>query len=227
VALTQEDTVMKKALSLEEALSEVESYTGLSSSADDIRSLYKILMVPRNDTAILSHLKAAHHLLGDLPHLQDGENWWDKVHTDMLAADDPYIDQPSGSHKNPAPNDRKAVIFWLKRRILPALTGEDAAGGTSSGTPGTGAQDQQQGAGKPASGKAGALGQGPLADAKKRRALENYAMAAATRYYEKQWVVEDVGHTKKVLDIRLVHPVSGEVLHVEVKAVPRQPVTLR
>ena len=109
------------------------------------------------------------------------------------------------------------MIFWLKRRILPALTGEDAAGGTSNGTPGTGAQDQQQGAGKPASGKSGASGQGPLADAKKRRALENYAMAAATRYYEKQWVVEDVSHTKKFLDIRLVHRVSGEVRHVEVK----------
>ncbi len=212
-----EDTVMKKALSPEEALAEVKSYTGLSPSADDIRSLYEILTVPRNDTAILSHLRAAHHVLGNLPHLQDGENWWDKVHTDVLAADDPYIDQSSGSHKKPAPNDRNAVIFWLKRRILPALTGEDSTGVISNGMPGTGEQDQHQGAGKSGSGKSGSSGQGPLADAKKRRALENYAMAAATRYYEKQWVVEDVSHTKKVLDIRLVHRVSGQVRHVEVK----------
>ena len=47
----------------------------------------------------------------------------------MLKADPPYIDQLSGSHKNPAPNDRNAVIFWLESRILPALNTDHAARG--------------------------------------------------------------------------------------------------
>jgi hypothetical protein len=115
---------------LGEALEEVTGYVGQVLSADDVRSLYEVLTVPRLDTAILSHLRAAHHVLGDLPHLPDGENWWDKVHADMLTADPPYIEQLSGSHKNPAPNDRNAVIFWLESRILPALNADHAASWT-------------------------------------------------------------------------------------------------
>ena len=70
------DPVMKKALSPEEALAEVSSYTGLLLSADDIRSLHRILTKPRKDSAIRSHLKAENHPLGHLPHQPEGENWW-------------------------------------------------------------------------------------------------------------------------------------------------------
>jgi Domain of unknown function (DUF3883) len=121
---------MRDAPSRDGALAEVTGYVGLVLSADDLRSLYEILTVPRLDTAILSHLKAAHHVLGELPHLPDGENWWDNVHADMLKADPPYVEQRSGSHKNPAPNDRNAVIFWLQSRILRALNADRAQGGT-------------------------------------------------------------------------------------------------
>jgi Domain of unknown function (DUF3883) len=120
---------MADAASPDDALEEVAGYVGLDLSADDIRSLYQVLNAPRLDTAILSHLKAAHHVLGDLPHLSEGDNWWDKVHADMLTAAPPYVEQLSGSHKNPAPNDRDAVIFWLESRILPALNTNDASGG--------------------------------------------------------------------------------------------------
>jgi hypothetical protein len=48
----------------------------------------------------------------------------------MLTADPPYVEQQAGSHKNPAPNDRNAVIFWLETRILPALTTDRAASET-------------------------------------------------------------------------------------------------
>lgn len=123
---------MTDAPSPESALEEIRGYVGRVLSADEVRSLYEVLNVPRLDTAILSHLKAAHHVLGDLPHLPEGENWWDRVHADMLTADPPYIEQLSGSHKNPAPNDRNAVIFWLESRILPALNAAHASGGTTT-----------------------------------------------------------------------------------------------
>jgi hypothetical protein len=121
---------MTDAPSSDGALEEVARYVDLVLSADDIRSLYEVLAVPRLDTAILSHLKAAHHVLGDLPHLPNGQNWWDKVHADMLTAEPPYVEQPSGNHKNPVPHDRNAVIFWLESRILPALNADHAAGRT-------------------------------------------------------------------------------------------------
>jgi hypothetical protein len=69
-------------------------------------------------------------VLGDLPHLPEGENWWDTVHADMLTADPPYVEQPSGSNKSPVPNDRDAVIFWLESRILPAPNADHPASGT-------------------------------------------------------------------------------------------------
>lgn len=127
---------MTDAPSLDGALQEVTGYVGLVLSADDVRSLYEILTVQRLDTGIRRHLKAAHHVLGELEHLPDGENWWDKVHADMLTADPPYIPQPSGSHKSPAPNDRNAVIFWLESRILPALDADHAAPGTPAASHG-------------------------------------------------------------------------------------------
>jgi hypothetical protein len=122
--------VITDAPSADGVLEQVTGYVGLILSADDVRSLYEVLIAPRLDTAILSHLKAAHHVLGDLPHLPDGENWWEKIHADMLKADPPYIEQLSGSHKNPAPNDRNAVIFWLESLILPALNAAHAERGT-------------------------------------------------------------------------------------------------
>jgi hypothetical protein len=128
--MAQKGSVMTEAPSLDGALTEVTGYVGLVLTADDLRSLYEVLTVPRLDTAILSHLKAAHHVLGDLPHLPDGENWWDKVHADMLTADPPYVEQRSGSHRHPAPNDRNAVIFWLQSRILPALNADHGTGET-------------------------------------------------------------------------------------------------
>lgn len=209
---------MTQALSPEEALAEVRGYTGLELTLGEIQSLHEILTVPRNDTAIITHLRKAQHRLSDLQHLPEGENWWDKVHEDMLAADyDPYVEEQPGSHKSPVAHDRNAVIFWLEHKILSALTGEAAAGATS-GEPEKVAQGQPKGAGDPASGKPGGWGQGPLADPKKRRALESYAMDAAAAYYRARgWHVEPVNDTKKVLDLRLVHPVSGEVRRVEVK----------
>lgn len=169
--------------------------------------------MPRNDTAIITHLRKARHPLGDLQHLPDGENWWDKVHEDMLVADDhPYVEEQPGTHKSPVAHDRNAVIFWLEHKTLPVLTGK-----ATSGKPGKVAHGQPKRAGDPTSGKPES-GQGPLADPKKRRALERYAMDAATAYYRARgWDVEHVHDTKKVLDLCLVHPVSGEVRRVEVK----------
>ena len=69
-------------------------------------------------------------------------------------------------------------------------------------------------------------GQGPLTDAKKRRALDNYAMVAAIDYYKKEWYVEDVHKTKGVLDLLLTHRVSGEVLRVEVKGSSKEAETV-
>lgn len=209
---------MKETQSAEAAVAEVSRHTGVDLTVDEIKSLYSILMVQRKDTLINSHLRKAHHRLGDLEHLPEGENWWDKVHKDMAAADDdPFVDEEPGSHKHPVAHDRKAVIFWLEHRILPALTEEDAASVTSDETSGTAQAEQPKATGKPASGQPGVSGQGPLADAKKRRGLERYAMAAATRYYEKQWDVETVSHIKGVLDLLLVHRISGEARRVEVK----------
>lgn len=207
---------MTQALSPEEALTEVKGYTGLELAPGEIQSLHEILMVPRNDTAIVTHLRKAGHPLADLQHLPEGENWWDKVHEDMLVADDPYVEEQPGTHKSPVAHDRNAVIFWLEHKILPALTGEAAAGATS-GEPGKAAHGQPKGAADLASGNA-ASGQGPLADPKKRRALESYAMDAAAAYYRARgWHVERVHDTKKVLDLCLTHPASGEVRRVEVK----------
>jgi hypothetical protein len=208
--------VMTQPLSPEEALAEFRGYTGLELALGEIRSLYEILTVPRKDAAIVTHLRRAGHPLADLQHLPEGENWWDKVYQDMLVADNPYVEEQPGTHKSPVPHDRNAVIFWLVHKILPALTGEAAAGVTSGG-PGKAAHGQPTGTADLASGKAGS-GQGPLADPKKRRALESYAMDAAAAYYRARgWHVERVHETKKVLDLLLTHPASGEVRRVEVK----------
>ena len=91
--------------------------------------------MPRNDTAIVTHLRKAGHPLADLQHLPESENWWDKVHKDMLVAEDPYVEEQPGTHKSPVAHDRNAVIFWLEHKILPALTGE-AATDAMSGEPG-------------------------------------------------------------------------------------------
>jgi len=209
---------MTKGLSLAEALAQVRGYTGLDLALGDIQLLHKILVMPRKDTAITTHLRKAGHPLGELQHLPEGENWWDKVHEDMLvAADGPYVEEQPGTHQSPVAHDRNAVIFWLEHRILPALIGQAAASATSDEL-GKAAPGQPEGPGVPASGKPGASGQGPLADAKKRRALENYAMDAAVAYYmARGWHVEDVHDTKKVLDLRLKNAASCKVLRVEVK----------
>jgi hypothetical protein len=203
-------------MSPEEALAEVRGYTGVELTADEVCSLHEILTAPREDTQILHHLRRAGHRLGDLKHLPEGENWWDKVHQDVLAADDdPYVEEPAGSRKQHVAHDRNAVIFWLEHKILPALTGAAATGVTSGATS---AEAQQEGTGTPASGASGRSGQGPLADAKKRRALEEYAMDEATAYYRARgWDVKRVSDTKKALDLRIVHRVSGEERRVEVK----------
>jgi Fe2+ transport system protein FeoA len=209
---------MAKALSPEEALAEVKGYTGLDLTVGDIQSLYEILTVPRKDTAIISHLRKAEHQLSALQHLPDGENWWDKVHEDILAADDDaYVEEQPGTHKSPVPHDRNAVIFWLEHKILPALTG-GAATPAASSDPGAEAHGHPNGPETSASGKPGASGQGPLADAKKRRALESYAMNSAAAYYRARgWDAEFVSDSKKVLDLRLVRHGSGEMRRVEVK----------
>ena len=209
---------MTQALSPDEALAEVRGYTGLELAPGEIQSLHETLTVPRNDTAIIAHLRKAGHRLGDVQHLPEGENWWDKVHEDMLVADDyPYVEEQPGTHKSPVAHDRNAVIFWLEHKILPALAGEAAAAATSDEL-GKLAQSQPNGAEGPVFGKPGGSGQGPLADAKKRRALESYAMDAAAAYYRARgWHVERVSETKKILDLCLVHPVSGEASRVEVK----------
>ena len=207
---------MKRPLSSDDALTQVRSYTGLDLDADDIRSLYDILTVQRKDTAIFKYLRKAKHPLGmDLDHLPEGENWWDKVRNDIVKADDdPYHEEAAGSPQHHVAHDRNAATWWLAHWILPALAGESL---TSSGVPGAGAQGESKGPEQPAPTKSTMSGQGPLADAKKRRALDKYAMVAAIDYYKDDWHVEDVHQTKGVLDLLLTHRVSGEVLRVEVK----------
>lgn len=209
---------MAQVLSPDEALAEARGYTGMNLTSDDLQSLHAILTMPRKDTAIASHLRKAGHQLGGLPHLPEGENWWDKIHEDMLASSDgTYVEEQPGTHKSPVPHDGNAVIFWLENKILPAVAGQAAASAPSPG-PQTVVQSQLDEPAALASGKQGPSGQGPLSDAKKRRALEQYAMDAATAYYQARgWEVEHVSDTKKVLDLRLVHPGSGEVRRVEVK----------
>lgn len=107
---------MTQALSPEEALTDVRGYTGLELAPGEIQSLHEILTVPRNDTAIVTHLRKAGHPLADLQHLPESENWWDKVHKDMLVADDPYVEEQPGTHKRPVAHDWNAVIFWLGTR---------------------------------------------------------------------------------------------------------------
>jgi hypothetical protein len=51
-------------------------------------------------------------------------------------------------------------------------------------------------------------------------------MGAARDYYKKEWHVEDVHQTKGVLDLRLVHRISGEVLRVEVKGSSKEASTI-
>ena len=111
---------MAEALSPEAARAEVTSYTGQSLTVDQIKSLRKILAVPRDDSAIHSHLRKHGHPLGALP---SETKWWLKVHKAMTEAG-LYHDQPTGTHSKPADNQRKAVIAWLELRILPALEGE-------------------------------------------------------------------------------------------------------
>jgi len=216
---------MQKPLSSEAALAQVKSYTGLDLGADDIRSLYEILTVPRKDTAIFKYLKKAKHPLGvELEHLPEGKNWWDKVRNDIAKADDdPYPEEASGSPQHHVPHDRKAAIWWLGHWILPVLPGE---GLTSNGAPGSDAQSESKGVGEPAPAESTPSGQGALADAKKRRALDKHAMDAARDYYKKEWHVEDVHQTKGVLDLRLIHRVSGEVLRVEVKGSSKEASTV-
>lgn len=207
--------MLPEGLSPQAASAEVTAYTGVDLTADEIRSLHKILTVDRKDTAILSHLKAAHHRLGELAHLPEGENWWDQVRIATRAAEhNAYIEEKAGTHKAPVAHDRKAVIFWLEHRILPALSQQDSATATGNLTQAASAPDQPNASGTLTP---SASGQGPLADAKKRRALERYAVAAATRYYQRQWHVEPVSHIHGVLDLRIVHRVTGEERRVEVK----------
>jgi hypothetical protein len=71
----------------------------------------EILAVPRNDTAIVTHPRKAGHPLADLQHLPESESWRDKVHKDMLVAEDPYVEEQPGTHKSPVAPDRNAVIF--------------------------------------------------------------------------------------------------------------------
>jgi hypothetical protein len=216
---------MQRPLSSEAALTQVKYYTGLDLSADDIMSLYEILTVPRKDTAIFKYLRKAKHPLGvELEHLPEGENWWDKVRNDIVKADDdPYPEEAAGSRQHHVAHDRKAATWWLDHWILPALTGE---GSTSKGVPGAGIQGESKGVGQPAPAESTTSGQGSLTDAKKRRALDNYAMVAAIDYYKKEWYVEDVHKTKGVLDLLLTHRVSGEVLRVEVKGSSKEAETV-
>jgi hypothetical protein len=122
-----------EAQSPEAALAEVRGYTGVELAADEVRSLHGILAVRRRDTQIIGHLRHAGHRLGGLKHLPEGENWWDRVHQDMLVADDdPYVEEPPGTRKQHVAHDRNAVIFWLEHKILPALAGAPAAAGTAA-----------------------------------------------------------------------------------------------
>ena len=207
---------MQKPQSPEAALAQVKIYTGLDLDGDDIKALYDILTVKRNDTAIFKYLKKAQHPLGvELQHLPEGQNWWDKVRKDIASADDdPYPEEASGSPQHHVAHDRKAAIWWLDHWILPVLP---EGGLPSSGTLESEVKGQAKGLKKAVPGKSSASGQGPLADAKKRRALDKRAMDAAMHYYEGEWHVEDVHQTKGVLDLHLVHRISGEELCVEVK----------
>lgn len=211
--------ILEEAPSQENLRAEVQSYTGLDLTVGEIQSLYSILKVPRSDSAIRSHLRRAHHRLGDLPYLLPvGKNWYAKVATAMWeAVDNPCIKEKAGTREDRIAHDRDAVIFWLEQRILPTLTEGDTVSGASNETSKAEEENQPGGAVKPSLGKTGNSGPGPLADAKKRRALENYAMDAAKAYYElRGWVVEPVSHKKMALDL-LLHSTSGKERRVEVK----------
>jgi len=115
---------MTEPLSPEEALAKVRHYTDMDLAAEEIRSLHAILRgAPQSETQILRYLKKAGHRLGSQQKsLPNGQNWWDKVHGDMVAADDnPYVEEPDGNPQQRVAHDRNAVIFWLETRILPAL----------------------------------------------------------------------------------------------------------
>jgi hypothetical protein len=127
---------MAEVLSPEAALAEVTSCTGHGLNLDEIRLLREILVMPRDDSAIHSHLRKHAHSLGALP---SGTKWWLKVHKAMKEAG-LYHDQTPGSHSKPADNKRRAVIAWLELRILPALEGRLSASVTSVGTARAGAQ---------------------------------------------------------------------------------------
>jgi hypothetical protein len=99
--------------------------------------------MPRDDSAIHSHLRKHHHPLGALP---SGMKWWLKVHTDMKEAG-LYYDLESGTHSHPADNKRKSVIAWLDKRILPALAGGPPASAASADTAGPGTQHPPKGTG--------------------------------------------------------------------------------
>lgn len=126
---------MAEALSPEAARAEVTSYTGQSLTVDQIKSLRKVLAMPRDDSAIHSHLRKHGHPLGALP---SETRWWLKVHKAMTGAGI-HHDQPPGTHSKPADNQRKAVLAWLELRILPALEGDPPASATPIDTVGAAA----------------------------------------------------------------------------------------
>jgi hypothetical protein len=89
---------MTQALSSEEALAEVRGYAGLEPTRPEIQSLYGVTHSAEGRQGDHRASRKEGHRLSDLQHLPDGENWWDKVHEDMLVADDhPYVEEQPGT----------------------------------------------------------------------------------------------------------------------------------
>lgn len=189
----------------EAALVEVRSYTSLGLTVDEIRSLHEILTMPRDDSAIHSHLRHHHHPLGALP---SGRKWWLRVHKAMKEAG-LYRDQRSGTHSKPADNKRRAVIAWLDLRILPALAGEHLASAASMDT--RGAQHPPRG-----------TGPGHDLIAGRRTAKRHYGEGLAAEW---GWTIPGAVQVRKVGDNvpKLGYDVevtldNGKQVHIEAKA---------
>ena len=198
---------MTEALSPEAALAEVKSYTSQGLAVDEIKSLREILAMPRDDSAIHSHLRRHHHPLGALP---SGTKWWLKIHKAMKEAG-LYHDQAPGTHSKPTDNKRRAVITWLDLRILPSLAGEPPASATSVGTAGAGTQHLPKG-----------TGPGHDLIAGRRTAKRHYGEDLAAKW---GWTIPGAVQVKKVGDNvpKLGYDVevtleNGKQVHIEAKA---------
>jgi hypothetical protein len=199
---------MGQTLSPEAALAEVQSYTSIDLTVDQITGLHDVLAVDRDDTAIRSHLRKAGHPLGDLP---SETKWWRKIHDDMIEQG-LYEDPPPGPPGHRAAKQRGAVMAWLSDRILPALAGEPPGRTASISAKGLGTHHPPKG-----------MGPGRDLIAGRRTAKGHYAEKLAEKWAASAFPdvikVERVGdyNPKLNYDVK-VTLANGKQVHIEAKA---------